>query len=386
MDGGTGMKPKKQWDHKWYTEEFLQRLKATAAVEMDGDLPYITKYAPDAGSPNGIAPRLLGGPMGKMARSTRLVPNFILDRVKIPITPKILAGFRAGCDRVSYAKCVQARIEVRDSTVPATDGYPIPIRMYNSAQCAPGCPCLYFIHGGAFVGGTLRPYDEGWKLFVEKFRMPVVAVDYRLLPEHPYPTLYDDCCRVLEWLGDDGARELHIDPRAVFVVGDSAGGNLAQGCATRYKGTHRVRGQLLLYPTLNLFGTTDRYYHPKETDYHPAPGQKKLAMGLVRQMELLSRSGKSFLGIPQPDDLCNPYTSDPAGNPPTFLSVGALDYLRNDTVAWAHKLHDAGVTTRLVMYNGMGHGFLNAMGVFPQAEDLLDEMGAFIQNVCKSHQ
>ena len=59
---------------------------------------------------------------------------------------------------------------------------------------------------------------------------------------------YDDCCRVLEWLGGDGARELHIDPRAVFVVGDSAGGNLAQGCATRYKGTHRVRGQLLIPP------------------------------------------------------------------------------------------------------------------------------------------
>ena len=170
------------------------------------------------------------------------------------------------------------------------------------------------------------------------------------------------------------------------MVGDSAGGNLAQGGATRYKGTHRVRGQLLLYPTLNLFGTTDRYYHPKETDYHPSPGQQKLAMGLVRQMELLSRSGKSFLGIPKPDDLCNPYTSDPAGNPPTFRSVGALDYLRNDTVAWAHKLHDAGVPTRLVMYNGMGHGFLNAMGVFPQAEDLLDEMGAFIQDVCKNDQ
>ena len=116
------MKPKKQWDHKWYTEEFLQRLKATAAVEMDGDLPYITKYAPDAGSPNGIDPRLLGGPMGKMARSTRLVPNFILDRIKIPVTPKILAGFRAGCDRISYAKCVRAKIEVRDSTVPAADG------------------------------------------------------------------------------------------------------------------------------------------------------------------------------------------------------------------------------------------------------------------------
>ena len=72
-------------------------------------------------------------------------------------------------------------------------------------------------------------------------------------------------------------------------------------------------------------------------------------MGLGRHMVLRSLSGKFFLGIPKPDDLCNPYTSDPAGNPPTFLSVGALDYLRNATVAWAHKLHDAGVPTRQVM-------------------------------------
>ena len=146
-----------------------------------------------------------------------------------------------------------------------------------------------------------------------------------------------------------------------------------------------MRGQLLLYPTLNLFGTTDRYYHPKETDYHRRRDSKSWLWDWCGNGVALSLR-QVLLGIPKPDDLCNPYTSDPAGNPPTFLSVGALDYLRNDTVAWAHKLHDAGVTTRLVMYNGMGHGFLNAMGVFPQAEDLLDEMGAFIQNVCKSRQ
>ena len=58
--------------------------------------------------------------------------------------------------------------------------------------------------------------------------------------------------------------------------------------------------------------------------------------------------------------------------------MGALDFLKNDTIAWAHKLQDAGVPVKVVVYNGMGHGYLNAMGVFPQAEDLVDEMGQFI--------
>ena len=83
-------------------------------------------------------------------------------------------------------------------------------------------------------------------------------------------------------------------------------------------------------------------------------------------MELLSRSGKSFLGIPKPDDLCNPYTSDPAGNPPTFSLRRCAGLPAQRHGGLGHKLHDAGVPTRLVMYNGMGHGFLNAMGVFPQ--------------------
>ena len=184
--------------------------KATAAVEMDGDLPTSPNMHRTPVRQMGLTRGCWADPWAKW-RGLRGWCQISFWTGSIPVTPKILAGFRAGCDRISYAKCVRAQIEVRDSTVPAADGYPIPIRMYNSAQCAPGCPCLYFIHGGAFVGGTLRPYDEGWKLFVEKFRMPVVAVDYRLLPEHPYPTLYDDCCRVLEWLGDDGAGSWHID-------------------------------------------------------------------------------------------------------------------------------------------------------------------------------
>ena len=375
------MKAKKSWDHKWYTDEFLAELKATASTVMDDGLPVTVKYAPDAGSELAIDPRLLGGPLGRNAKKMALLPDFLLDRVKMRTDSKGIAAFRKNCDQVSSAVCVRGGMELLDGTVIAADGYEIPIRVYRSEGCRPGCPCLYFMHGGGFIGGGIRPYDEVWKVFVEKFHVVVVSAAYRLLPENPYPMPYEDCFRVLEWIHTNAAL-LDIDPARIFVTGDSAGGNLAQYCSTRAKGTGMVRGQLLLYPTLNMFCVEDAYYRLDGRNFTFDPKQKKLSRCVVRQTELMVRSLDASFGIPGPDPMCNPYTFEAAGNPPTFLSVGALDFLKNDTIAWAHKLQDAGVPVKVVVYNGMGHGYLNAMGVFPQAEDVVDEMGRFLREFC----
>lgn len=371
------MKTKKSWDHKWYTEEFLMDLKATAHTVMDGDLPVTVKYAPDAGSELAIDPRLLGGPLGRNAKKMALLPDFLLDRMKIHSDSKSIASFRKNCDRISSAVCVRSGIDLLDMTVSAGSGYEIPIRIYRSEACRPGCSCLYFMHGGGFIGGGIPPYDEAWKVFVEKFHMVVVSAAYRLLPENPYPTPYEDCFQVLEWI-HDRADDLKIDPTRVFVTGDSAGGNLAQSCSTRARGTGMVRGQLLLYPTLNMFCVEDAYYSLDGKNFSYEPKQRRLSRCVVRQTEMMVRSLDGSFGIREPDPWCNPYSFGADGNPPTFLSVGALDFLKNDTIAWAHKLQDAGVPVKVVVYNGMGHGYLNAMGVFPQAEDLVDEMGQFI--------
>ena len=371
------MKAKKSWDHKWYTAEFLMDLKATAHTVMDGDLPVTVKYAPDAGSELAIDPRLLGGPLGRNAKKMALLPDFLLDRMKIHSDPKSIASFRKNCDRISSAVCVRRGIDLLDMTVPTGSGYEIPIRIYRSEACRPGCSCLYFMHGGGFIGGGIPPYDEVCKVFVEKFHMVVVSAAYRLLPENPYPTPYEDCFRVLEWI-HDRADDLKIDPTRVFVTGDSAGGNLAQSCSTRARGTGVVRGQLLLYPTLNMFCIEDAYYSLDGRNFSYEPKQRRLSRCVVRQTEMMVRSLDGSFGIREPDPWCNPYSFGADGNPPTFLSVGALDFLKNDTIAWAHKLQDAGVPVKVVVYNGMGHGYLNAMGVFPQAEDLVDEMGQFI--------
>lgn len=154
---------------------------------MDGDLPITEKYAPDAGSDIAINPRLLGGPLGKNAKMMACLPEFLLGRVKMKLNNKSIASFRQSCDRISSAVCVRGGIDMEDKTVPAADGYAIPIRIYRSENCAPGCGCLLFFYGGAFIGGSIPPYDEGWKVFVEKFSMVVVSVGYRLMPDAPTP-------------------------------------------------------------------------------------------------------------------------------------------------------------------------------------------------------
>lgn len=371
---------KKSWDKKWYTEEFLRQLKATAEVRMDGKLPITEKYAPDAVSPLGIDPRLLGGPLGRNAKKMALLPDFLLDKLRIPLTEKGLTSFRRNCEKSASAVCVRDGINITDSCVTAQDGYAIPIRIYKSERCKKENGCLYFMHGGGFIGGAIEPYDEIWKVFVEKFNMTVVSAGYRLMPENPYPTPHEDCYSVLEWIVQNAA-ELSIDRTKIFVIGDSAGGNLAQYCSTRAKGTGMVRGQILLYATLNPFQIEDKYYQPKKNAFPYEPTQKRLSRCVVAQIKIMTDTFSDIhdkLGMKEPDPYCNPYSFDASGNPPTFISVGALDFLSNDCIAWAHKLQDAGVPVRVVVYNGMGHGYLSAMGVFPQAEDVIDEIGTFI--------
>ena len=376
MEINGGETVKKSWDHRWYTDEFLQSLKATARIEHDGDVTYTVKHAPDAVSELGIDPRMLGGPIGRLAKRLCIIPGFAFDFVRLPVTTAILGIFRKSFSKTSSANCHIQDVSVKDDSVIARDGYRIPTRIYKRDYDR--CDiCLYFMHGGAFIGGTLDPYDECWRMFASKFGVTVVSVDYRLLPENPYPTSYNDCLDVLCHIYEH-AEAYGIDRGKIFVCGDSAGGNLAQACTNATQGTSMVRGQLLLYPTLNLFSIEDEYYKKGIGDFEFEPTQKLLSKGVVRQMQSLVRFDITKIGIAQPDQLNNPYSFGVTSNTPTFISVGALDYLRKDAFGWAHKLKDAGVEVKMVVYNGLGHGYINATGVFPQAEDVIDEMGAFV--------
>ena len=212
-----------------------------------------------------------------------------------------------------------------------------------------------------------------------------MSVDYRLAPENPYPTGHKDCYRVLQWIGEN--KELFGEGAyRIFVSGDSAGGNLAQYCTTRdmEDGKHLIKGQLLLYPTLNMAQVQDEYYKPELEQYEMAPKQKRGLKKMLGMFAGMSGGLESVLGTKDvKNNYLNPYTKNPEGTPPTFLTVGEHDFLKMETLGYGVKLHKAGVEIKMVLYKGFGHAYIDNIGVYPQSEDCIDEMANFVREHCE---
>lgn len=187
------------------------------------------------------------------------MPSFLM---KMDTSSKGIANLRKMFNGIKSVPCVEMPIQIEKHTVPAEDGYEIPIRIYKANREDTGKAILYYIHGGGFFGGSPDVVEESVKMFVAKTGLCAVSVDYRLAPEHPYPTGHRDCYRVLKWIGEN-AGTFGGDRAHIFVAGDSAGGNLAQYCTTRNReeAGELVKGQLLLYPVL-LTGSGSQVHCP----------------------------------------------------------------------------------------------------------------------------
>ena len=147
-------------------------------------------------------------------------------------------------------------------------------------------------------------------------------------------------------------------------------------------GSHMVKGQLLLYPTVNMGGIDDDESHWSIERYHIHPKHKKVIEASLSMMggdDGMTNMLGDILGT---QDIMNryltPYMMDLTGLPPTFVTVGEHDFLYIECMAYAKKLVKAGVETTTVVYKGMGHAYGDNIGVYPQSEDCAMEMGKFI--------
>ena len=209
-------------------------------------------------------------------------------------------------------------------------------------------PCIYSIHGGGYVLGDPSMDFPLFNELCPKLGVVGVTVEYRLAPEHPYPAPLEDCYRGLRWTFEH-AEELGIDTRCVGVHGLSAGGGLAAALAllARDRGEVELAFQVLDSPMLD-----DRQITPSsQHDDLPVWSHASNRFGW-----------QSYLGeLYGRDDI--PYTAAPAratdlrGLPPAFLSVGAVDGFRDETVDYAMRLTEAGVPAELHVYPGACHGY-----------------------------
>lgn len=367
--------------NKKYNDDLVRLLKEKEQTTTYHGAPLLVKNLPDCDEEGAMDPRLYQD-MKNQLRILAWIPSRFM---KLDVSEKGIGRLRGMFNAKKSIPCVDAKITIREENVPAADRYPIPIRIYRNENDGESRPVLYYIHGGGFFGGSPDVVEESVKMLVDKTGICVVSPDYRLAPEHPYPAGHEDCFSVLKWIYENAA-SFRGDRDHVFVAGDSAGGNLAQYCSTRdmEEGYHLIKGQLLLYPTLNMAGIRDEYFNPGMEQFPMAPRQKRGLAKMIGMFGNMTAGLEPILGTKDvKNDYLNPYTRNAKNNPLTFLAVGEHDFLKIETLGYGVKLHNAGVETKMVLYKGFGHAFFDNTGVYPQCEDCIDEMGEFILGHCQ---
>ncbi|MDR3405345.1 MAG: alpha/beta hydrolase [Chthoniobacter sp.] len=260
------------------------------------------------------------------------------------------------------------QIKEYEATGPAG---PIPVRLYRGANApATGSlPVLVYYHGGGWLLGDLDSHDWTCRSIANKADCTVISVDYRLAPEHRFPAAFDDALAALHWVVAHAA-DLRIDPAAISVGGDSAGGNLAAAVALalREEGGTRLKSQILIYPAVDLSMSGDYYGR------------------FTKDLILTDDAMRTFIGLYVPDVAqrkdwrASPLlASSLKGLPPTFVLLAGFDPLRAEGEAYAARLAKEGVPTTVKRYPGQMHGFLSNARLLPKANDAISDIAAALK-------
>lgn len=249
--------------------------------------------------------------------------------------------------------------EMRDLACPGPAG-DIPLRLFDSrADRAPG-PALLFFHGGGFVFGDLDSHAPVCAEIARRLDLPVVAVDYRLAPEHRWPAAPDDCEVAARWLADSPAA-LGRQVTGLVLAGDSAGGTLAIVTALALRDRPAARPVLAQWPIYPLVDEG-----PKYASYHDFSEGFVLSADSMRWFDDAYRADMGhWRGAP--------LAADQTGMPPTLVLTASLDPLRDQGRAYAAATATAGVATIYREAAGIVHGFINLRKAIPSgATDIAD--------------
>jgi acetyl esterase len=236
-------------------------------------------------------------------------------------------------------------VEIVDITIPVGDeGSNVVVRVYRNKERRYRAAILH-IHGGGFVLGDLEFEHRRCMQLATEGECLVASVDYRLAPEHPYPSALDDCLVALMWLHEK-ATELGVDINRIGVAGSSAGACIAAGLAMRARdqGGPPLAFQLLVYPV-----TDSRLTTPSIRTFWDGPGFSGKNAADMWTMYVPS-------GLP--DQYASPALAENlTGLPQTFVSIAEFDPLRDEGIEFARRMLDAGVAVELRVFPGTWHGF-----------------------------
>jgi len=285
--------------------------------------------------------------VGEFVKSIR-VPGYF------PPLPELRQQLRTMVTLMDEPAPALARIENIRIPGPAGD---IPARVY-AARATGGAllPVVVYFHGGGWVQGDLETHHGLCARLAQHAGALVVAVDYRLAPEHKFPAAVEDCLAAYTWLRAHG-RELGADPARVAVAGDSAGGNLS-AVVSQLAAAGKVpvpTCQALIYPAVDFSFETDS--HRDMVDGHVIPRDRVL---WYMEQYLRGEADKADL---RASPLRAPSL---AGQPPAMIVTAGFDPLRDEGRAYAERLRGAGVDVVYREYPGQIHAFVSLTKAIPQ--------------------
>ncbi len=275
------------------------------------------------------------------------------------------AAYEAGAGVLEIASKALPRVE--DIAIPARDGTRLHARLYAPSTAQP-LPVLLYLHGGGFTIGSVATHDALCRELAFQAGCAVVSLDYRLAPEHKFPTAINDAWDALQWLHQQG-QTLGLDSSCMAVGGDSAGGTLAAACALLARDAGLpLQLQLLIYP-----GTCAH----QDTDSH-----LRYATGLVLEREGIHWFFNHYVrdAADREDWRFAPLLApDVEGVAPAFFCLAELDPLVDEGVQYADMLRMAGVPVELEIYKGVTHEFVKMGRAIAEARQAHADMAAVLR-------
>jgi monoterpene epsilon-lactone hydrolase len=253
---------------------------------------------------------------------------------------------------------------------------------------------LLFLHGGAFIAGSLDSHRALSCELSKRAGVSVLAVDYKLAPENPFPSGLEDCYDVYDWMLENSIDE-KITADKVFISGDSAGGNLSLAILflIRESNLRMPNAVLPISPVLDLFGKSPSVNNLDGFD--PILNKKAFVKGLplvyLFGKDVLKMNESKFKKISTvfkiitrkskliKNPLVSPIYGDLKNFPPILINVGDVEILRDDSIRFVDKARKEGVKASVKVWPNMIHVFVAFLGYLPEAEDCINDMANFIK-------
>lgn len=273
---------------------------------------------------------------------------------------RMLAGL---AERTAHGPA--AAVEAQDLILPGPGGR-ICARLYARPHASPAV--LVYLHGGGWVAGGLDTHDGLCRRLAASSGVKLLAVDYRLAPEHPFPAAIEDALAVLRWTAEH-AVELGLDARRLAIGGDSVGAGLA-AAVLQDPAAPALALQVLLCPVLDLANET--------------PSRRAYAQGYFLEPATLAEDLRDYCG--EAPDLRDPRLSpllakDLSGQPRALIHLAECDPFRDEAEAYGRRLAQAGVAASVTCWPGMIHYFYCLARIIAGVDEVLDTIGAEIAEV-----